>query len=76
VTTDQTNLDLAARCRALADERRSDPLARRAALCVAVCFQTTSTTRAARQSLAGVRPDDVRVAAIQLFDRITQGAPS
>lgn len=74
VISDQTNQALAARCRKLADEQVSDPLARRAALCCGVVLTTTRTTRAARESLEGVRPDDVRDAAVELFDRITRPA--
>ncbi|MCW2920003.1 MAG: hypothetical protein JWN52_8071 [Actinomycetia bacterium] len=66
------NRDLAARCRALADEQVSDPLARKAALCVGVCFQETKTLTAARRMLTEIRVGPVRKAAVELFDHLTR----
>ena len=64
--TTQANRELAARCRALADTHPGGSLPRRAALCCNVVLTTARTTRAARQALAGVHPDDVRDAATAL----------
>lgn len=65
------NGDLAAHARALADRPQCGAMDRKAALCVAVCLQTTKTLGAARKALAEIRIGPVRKAATELFDHIT-----
>lgn len=70
-----SNRDLADRARTLADEQVADSLARRAAICVAVCLREAKTIAAARRLLVHIRPDLVREAATELFDRLTTETP-
>ncbi|MGI8333444.1 hypothetical protein ACRYCC_26125 [Actinomadura scrupuli] len=70
-----TNAELAAHARQLADEHPGDSLPRKAALCVAVCLQSTTTTDAARRILPQIRIRTVRDAATELFDRLTTATP-
>jgi hypothetical protein len=69
------NGDLAGRATEIASQ--SGPgLTRKAALCVAVAGSTTKTHKAARTALADsdVLPEDVRAAAIELLDHLTNHA--
>lgn len=67
--------NLAVRAYTLADQSPNGSTARKAALCCGVVLATTSSPEAARRALAGVRPDEVRDAATELFDRLTTETP-
>ncbi|MFG3441952.1 hypothetical protein ACGF0J_32305 [Nonomuraea sp. NPDC047897] len=64
------NLDLAASAQELADAAPAGSLDRAAAASVAITLATTRDTAQARQTLDGLAPDDVRQAALRLFDRL------
>ncbi|MEU8102169.1 hypothetical protein AB0C18_00405 [Nonomuraea muscovyensis] len=64
------NLDLAASAQELADAAPAGSLDRAAAASVAITLATTRDTAQARQTLDGLAPDDVRRAALRLFDRL------
>ncbi|MET7459534.1 hypothetical protein [Nonomuraea sp. NPDC005501] len=64
------NLDLAASAQELADAAPAGSLDRTAATSVAITLATTRDANHARQTLDGLAPDDVRRAALQLFDRL------
>ncbi|MCW2898725.1 MAG: hypothetical protein JWO67_990 [Streptosporangiaceae bacterium] len=71
-----SNADLAARTWVLAEQRVSDPPARKAALSVGVCLRTTNTLTAARRALTELRLDEaVRAAALELLDELTTEEP-
>ncbi|MEU4578285.1 hypothetical protein ACBI99_32370 [Nonomuraea sp. ATR24] len=65
------NLDLAASAQQLADAAPAGSLDRAAAKSVAITLATTRDIAQARQTLDGVTPDDVRQAALALFERIS-----
>jgi hypothetical protein len=64
------NLELAASAQELADAAPAGSLDRAAAASVAITLATTRDTDQARKTLDGLSPDDVRQAALQLFDRL------
>jgi hypothetical protein len=65
------NLDLAASAREMADGAPAGSLAKAAAGSVAVTCATTRNFAEARSVLGGVVPDEVRRAAIELFERLS-----
>ncbi|WP_214326375.1 hypothetical protein [Nonomuraea sediminis] len=67
------NLDLAASAQQLADDAPAGSLDRAAAASVAITLATTRDVDQARQQLSGVSPDDVRQAALDLFERLAAG---
>jgi hypothetical protein len=68
------NLDLAAKAQELADNELAGLLDRTAAKSVAITCATTRDLTEAREALDGVSPDEVRQAALALFDRLTTQA--
>ncbi|MCW2904584.1 MAG: hypothetical protein JWO67_6849 [Streptosporangiaceae bacterium] len=66
--------ELAAQCRALADQHPGASLERRAWLCCGVALATTRTVPAARLVLAEVTVHQVRERAYELLDQLAQGA--
>jgi hypothetical protein len=71
-TTD--NLDFAASAREMADSEPAGTLRHTAAASVAITFATTRDIDQARSVLGGVTPDDVRRAALEIFERLTAEA--
>ncbi|MDP9841019.1 hypothetical protein [Streptosporangium lutulentum] len=67
------NLDLAAKAEMLANTS-TGPLDHAAAKSVAITCATTRDLAEARNVLDGVSPDEVRRAALDLFDRLTAQA--
>lgn len=68
------NQDLAARARQLADQAGAATLHGKAWQCIGIALHHTKTITGARRVLAQeVRLDDVRDAALQLLDTLTQG---
>ncbi|GGM89868.1 hypothetical protein GCM10010106_41680 [Thermopolyspora flexuosa] len=67
------NLDLAAIARRIADNAPNGSLEQAAAGSVAVTCATTRTLAEARSVLAGVTPENVRRAALELLDRLEAG---
>ncbi|MEV0593109.1 hypothetical protein [Nonomuraea cavernae] len=67
------NLDLAANAQQLADAAPAGSLDRVAATSVAITLATTRDADQARKTLDGLSPDDVRQAAVTLFDRLSTG---
>ncbi|GGO83292.1 hypothetical protein [Nonomuraea cavernae] len=67
------NLDLAASAQQLADAAPAGSLDRVAATSVAITLATTRDAEQARKTLDGLSPDDVRQAAVTLFDRLSTG---
>jgi anti-sigma factor RsiW len=65
------NLDLAASARQMADGAPAGSLEKAAAGSVAVTCATTRDFAEARSVLGGVVPDEVRHAAIALFERLS-----
>jgi len=65
------NLDLAANAQQLADAAPAGSLDRAAASSVAITLATTRDMAQARQTLDGLAPDEVRQAALALFDRLS-----
>ncbi|MEU8250726.1 hypothetical protein [Nonomuraea sp. NPDC048916] len=65
------NLDLAASAQQLADTAPAGSLDRVAATSVAITLATTRDAEQARKTLDGLSPDDVRQAALVLFDRLS-----
>lgn len=70
MSSSETNLTLAARCREAADKEQSGTLARKAALCAGICFHTTKTISGARKVLAEIKHGPVRAAATEFFERL------
>ncbi|GAA4210192.1 MULTISPECIES: hypothetical protein [Microbispora] len=68
--TGKDNLDLAASAEALADSAPTGSLRHAAAKSVAITFATTRDAAQARDTLNGLAPDDVRRAALELFDEL------
>ncbi len=69
------NLDLAASAQEMADTAPAGSVDRAAASSVAITCATTRDIAQARNALDGVTPDEVRQAALDLFDRLAaQGA--
>jgi hypothetical protein len=67
-------LDLAASAREIADREPAGSLSHAAAASVAITCATTRDIAHARTVLDGVSPDDVREAALELFDRLSAEA--
>ncbi len=67
------NLDLAATAREMADSQPAGTLGHTAAASVAITFATTRDIESARDVLGGVTPDEVRDAALEIFERLTAG---
>ncbi|MFC6082571.1 hypothetical protein [Sphaerisporangium aureirubrum] len=68
------NLDLATNAQEMADSAPAGSLGHAAATSVAITLATTRDLPEARAVLSGVTPDEVRNAAIELFDRIAAQA--
>ncbi|WP_433500755.1 hypothetical protein ACQP1K_10875 [Sphaerimonospora sp. CA-214678] len=68
------NLDLAASAQEIADSMPEGSLHHTAARSVAITCATTRDAAHARTTLDGLTPEDVRRAALELFDRLS--APS
>jgi hypothetical protein len=64
------NLDLAATAEQLAESAPTGSLQHAAAKSVAITFATTRDLAQARAALDGLAPDDVRQAALELFDQL------
>ncbi|MGP3959217.1 hypothetical protein ACTWPT_24740 [Nonomuraea sp. 3N208] len=64
------NLDLAASAQQLADAAPTGSIDRAAASSVAITLATTRDIPHARKTLDGLSPEDVRKAALELFDRL------
>ncbi|MEV5408745.1 hypothetical protein AB0K60_07900 [Thermopolyspora sp. NPDC052614] len=69
------NLDLAASAREIADNAPAGSLQQAAAGSVAVTCATTRTVAEARTVLEGVTPEEVRLAALELLDRLEAEEP-
>ncbi|MFG1948843.1 hypothetical protein [Nonomuraea sp. NPDC048826] len=65
------NLDLAANAQELADAAPAGSVDRAAASSVAITLATTRDIAQARQTLDGLSPEEVREAALALFDRLS-----
>ncbi|MFC5824944.1 hypothetical protein [Nonomuraea insulae] len=65
------NLDLAASAQQLADSAPTGSIDRAAASSVAITLATTRDIADARNTLDGVAPEEVRQAALALFDRLS-----
>ncbi|MCK2213482.1 hypothetical protein MF672_006695 [Actinomadura sp. ATCC 31491] len=65
------NLDLAASAQELADAAPTGSIDRAAASSVAITLATTRDIEQARQTLGGLSPEEVRAAALELFDRLS-----
>lgn len=68
------NLALAETARALADGAPTGSLAHAAAVSVAITCATTRDLAHAKDTLAGIDPPRVRLAALELLDRLTAQA--
>lgn len=68
------NLDLAAEARKLADDAPAGSLAATAAASVAITCATTRDIAQARAALHGVTPEEVRQAALELFERLASAS--
>lgn len=68
------NLDLATSAQEVADSSPAGSLGHAAATSVAITLATTRDLPEARAVLDGVTPDDVRTAAIELFDKLATSA--
>ncbi|WP_084964429.1 hypothetical protein [Thermoactinospora rubra] len=66
------NLDLAATAQELAERAPEGSVDRAAAHSVAITCATTRDAAHARSTLEGIAPEEVRAAAIALFDRLSQ----
>ncbi|MFI6500250.1 hypothetical protein [Nonomuraea typhae] len=66
------NLDLAASAQELADGAPAGSVRRAAASSVAITLATTRDADHARTTLDGLSPDEVRQAALDLFDDLTR----
>ncbi|MFC4119089.1 hypothetical protein [Nonomuraea zeae] len=64
------NLDLAASAQQLADAAPTGSIDRAAASSVAITLATTRDITDARNTLDGLSPEEVRHAALELFDRL------
>ncbi|MCG5212035.1 hypothetical protein [Streptosporangium sp. KLBMP 9127] len=65
------NLDLAASAQEMADTAPAGSVDRAAATSVAITCATTRDVTQARTALDGITPDEVRQAALELFDRLS-----
>ncbi|GAA3648408.1 hypothetical protein GCM10022224_008940 [Nonomuraea antimicrobica] len=65
------NLDLAASAQELADAAPTGSIDRAAASSVAITLATTRDITDARKTLDGVTPEEVKQAALALFDRLS-----
>ncbi|WP_394302117.1 hypothetical protein [Sphaerimonospora cavernae] len=70
------NLDLAASAQELADRAPAGSLHHAAARSVAITCATTRDADQARTTLDGLTPEDVRKAALELFDRLSAAPES
>ncbi|GGO26599.1 hypothetical protein GCM10010116_53390 [Microbispora rosea subsp. aerata] len=68
------NLDLAASAEALAESAPTGSLRHAAAKSVAITFATTRDAAEARSTLNGISPEDVRRAALEIFDELAARA--
>ncbi|MED7929435.1 hypothetical protein SMD20_34690 [Nonomuraea sp. LP-02] len=68
------NLDLAASAQKLADAAPTGSIDRAAASSVAITLATTRDIEQARETLGGLSPEEVREAALQLFDELSADA--
>ncbi|MEV7804188.1 hypothetical protein AB0O28_14685 [Microbispora sp. NPDC088329] len=68
------NLDLATSAQEVADSAPTGSLRHAAAKSVAITFATTRDAAQARDTLNGISPDDVRQAALELFDELSARA--
>lgn len=64
------NLDLATSAQELADSAPAGSVSRAAAASVAITCATTRDVDQARTALDGLAPEEVRLAALELFDRL------
>ncbi len=64
-------LDLAASAREIADNEPAGSLSHAAAASVAITCATTRDVSQARTVLDGISPDEVRQAALELFDQLS-----
>ncbi|GGS66585.1 hypothetical protein GCM10010156_26810 [Planobispora rosea] len=71
VPQERDNLDLAATAQEIADGAQAGSLDHAAAASVAITCATTRDLAHARSVLDGVTPDDVRRAALELFERLS-----
>ncbi|GII57383.1 hypothetical protein Pth03_57720 [Planotetraspora thailandica] len=67
---ERDNLDLATSAQELADSAPAGSLRQAAAKSLAITLATTRDMTQARSALDGVAPDDVRQAALDLFDQL------
>ncbi|MER6946684.1 hypothetical protein ABZ297_04850 [Nonomuraea sp. NPDC005983] len=67
------NLDLATSAQELADAAPAGSVDRAAATSVAITLATTRDAGHARQTLDGLAPDEVRQAALRLFEELSAG---
>ncbi|GIH90564.1 hypothetical protein ACFFMN_08645 [Planobispora siamensis] len=67
------NLDLATSAQQMADAAQAGSLDHAAAASVAITCATTRDAAHARTVLGGITPDEVRKAALDLFDRLSAG---
>jgi hypothetical protein len=65
------NLDLAASAQQLADAAPTGSIDRAAASSVAITLATTRDITHARKTLDGLSPEEVRKAALEIFDRLS-----
>ncbi len=70
--TSRDILDLALSARELADTQPAGTLEHAAATSVAITCATTRDEDQARSVLEGVSPEEVRAAALELFERLAQ----
>jgi hypothetical protein len=74
VPPSRDNLDLAASAQELADSAPTGSLRHAAAKSVAITFATTRNVAQARSALDGLAPEEVRQAALELFDQLAEQA--
>lgn len=70
MTTTTPNQALAAAARELAASAPRGSIDRPAALCSAVCLETTRTAEAARKALADIGPANIRARAAEILDQL------
>ncbi|MBG0830681.1 hypothetical protein HS041_23235 [Planomonospora sp. ID67723] len=73
-SSERDNLDLAATAQELADNAQAGSIDHAAAASVAITCATTRDITHARTVLGGLTPDEVRQAALDLFDRLSAPA--
>ncbi|GAA3440862.1 hypothetical protein [Planomonospora venezuelensis] len=72
--SERDNLDLAATAQEIADGAQAGSIDHAAAASVAITCATTRDAAHARAVLDGLTPDEVRQAALELFDRLAAPA--